>query len=373
MSPRASYDRGGGRHALAALAIANVRYWPTVAPHVRRELRRWRASAEALAEPTLRELAVGKLAREAFNAEVGATLATLAPAAERRRVSEAIVALELLFDYLDGRTELPSADPLAEGERLFTTMTAAVAEEPHALAEEAAADEAQARYSEARYLEELSGHARRRLLELPSAPAVLTSARAAAARCGAAQTQIHAASRYERARLEEWARAEGRDSGLSWREYAAGSASSVLAMHALIARAAAPDTTPEQARSLDRAYLAIGAVVTILDALADEREDADRGELGFTALFADRDELAVSLRELVREALARAEAAPDAAHHVMTLAGTAAYYTTHPGAQTDAARAIAADVRRQLAPTIWPALAVMRSWRLVKRARARAT
>jgi hypothetical protein len=73
---------------------------------------------------------------------------------------------------------------------------------------------------------------------------------------------------------------------------------------------------------------------------------------------------------LVREALARAWEAPKGAHHAMTLAGVAAYYTTHPGARTPSARDITRMVRAELSPAIWPALAVMRSWRIAKALRS---
>ncbi len=101
--------------AALALALANARYWPTVAPVVRRELERWRGRAQAIPDPELRALALSKLSGERFNAEVAATLATLAPRAHRRDAVEAIVALEVLFDHLDGRTEQPLRGPSRRG------------------------------------------------------------------------------------------------------------------------------------------------------------------------------------------------------------------------------------------------------------------
>jgi alcohol dehydrogenase class IV len=72
------------------------------------------------------------------------------------------------------------------------------------------------------------------------------------------------------------------------------------------------------------------------------------------------------LPALVREALARALAAPHGDHHAMTLAGVLAYYTSHPGAREGEAAEIARAVRIELSPTVWPALAVMRLWRAAK-------
>jgi hypothetical protein len=143
----------------------------------------------------------------------------------------------------------------------------------------------------------------------------------------------------------------------------------VLAVHALIAAAADPATSPADARALDGAYLAIGGVITMLDSLVDHSTDSARGEPGFIRLFESGEELSASASALTREALTRARQAPNGEHHVMTLAGVLAYYTSHPGARDPHARAAVHAVRAQLSPTIWPALGVMFAWRAAKRAR----
>jgi hypothetical protein len=192
----------------------------------------------------------------------------------------------------------------------------------------------------------------------------------AATRCAEAQTRIHAIHSLGVSQLESWASERACTAGLDWREYASGSASSVLALHALVAAACDPSCTRAGARKIDAAYLAIAAVITILDSVVDCAEDAARGQRGFVALFPDAGELQHRLRALVREALARAWEAPNGPHHAMTLAGVAAYYTTHPGARTPSARGITRMVRAELSPAIWPALAVMRSWRFAKALRS---
>jgi tetraprenyl-beta-curcumene synthase len=354
--------------ALAALARANLRFWPTVAPSVGRELARWDRPAREIPDAALRELALHKLSNESFNAEVAATLATLTPRPMRARTVRAIVALEVLFDYLDGRTELPAEDPLEEGERLFTPFTQAV--RPHTVrAQVTTSLPADSAHTDARYIRSLSERVRENLLMLPAAAAVGPVAYAAARRCAQAQTRIHAAGTLGQEALEQWAREQALGSGLEWREYLAGGASSVLAVHALIAIAGREGTTREEAERIDAAYLAIAGVITMLDSLVDHSADSARGESGFIQLFHTRDELTKCLRELTREALTRIRLAPYSAHHIMTFAGVVAYYTSHPGAQERHARPIVAMVRRELAPTIWPTLAVMRMWRSAKTVR----
>ena len=345
-----------------------MRYWPSVWPLVQAQLRRWEVRARAIADPELRELALGKLHGEAFNAEVAATLATLAPTARRQHAVEAIVALELLFDYLDGLTERPPADALREGERLFRAFTDAL--DPTA---ERGGDYYREHLGagDGGYIEELSAAVRGAVARLPGARAIEQSARRSASRCAQAQIRIHAEPRLGARQLEEWAEREAQGTGLQWRELAAGAASSVLAVHALIAAATDARATHEEAVALETAYLSICVLITVLDSLVDDDEDMRAGEPGFIRLYDDRDRLAETLASVAARAVRQASALRHGAHHVMTLAGVVAYYTSAPGASSELARPVAERLQAELAPLIYPTLAVMRAWRLTKRARAR--
>jgi tetraprenyl-beta-curcumene synthase len=241
---------------LAAFALANARYWLCIAAQVRREMRHWEARAQAIEDPALRALALAKLRAEGFNAEAAAMAATIAPRATRGHAVRAIVALELLYDYLDGLSERPHADPLGEGERLYAAFVGALDPSVNA----PGADD---------YLGELCGTVRRSLARLPAREAIAPYALQCAARGAQAQTRMHATHTLGAAQLGEWARGEAHGTTLQWREFAAGAACSVLALHALIAAAADPHTTPEQAQAIDTAYLFTGAMVTLLDGVVD--------------------------------------------------------------------------------------------------------
>jgi tetraprenyl-beta-curcumene synthase len=359
--------RARARGSFKALAIANIRFWPTVAPHVQRALGSWDGPAREIPDARLRQLALSKLAHERFNAEVAATLATLAPRQRRSRTVQAIVALELLFDYLDGRTEAPYARGITERAELFAPFIDAFALHPGARKQPANSD-GHAGPADWRYLTELSTSARDAMFSLPAAPAVAACARAGAERCAQAQARLHAVPELGQQQLQDWAGQHGSDSGLQWREYSAGSASSVLAAHALIAAAANPASSEQDAARIDAAYLAICAVITILDSVVDQAQDRARGERGFIDLY-EPGELPERMRRLTREALLRAHEAPNGDHHAMTLAGVVAYYTSHPGASDQGAREVVALVRNELSPTVWPALALMRGWRSAKAVR----
>ncbi len=176
----------GGFEALVALAFANARYWLTVAGQVRRQLRHWERRAQAIEDPELRVLALSKLAAEGFNAEAAAVAATLAPRANRGHAVQAIVALELLFDYLDGLTERPLDDPLGEGERLYAAFMSAIdpsAETPAADPHPPDADG---------YLQELATTVRLAIAQLPANETIAPVARRCAARSAQAQIRMHA-------------------------------------------------------------------------------------------------------------------------------------------------------------------------------------
>jgi tetraprenyl-beta-curcumene synthase len=371
-----SHNRGstvyGDRRTLAiaawALVTANARYWTTVAPKVRGQLAGWRARAMRIEEPELRKLALRSLQDEGFTAEVAATLATLTPSRHRAMALRAMVALEVMYDYLDALTELPAADPLANGRLLFRAFT-------DALDPRARPDEDYYRHhpsgADGGYLHELGATVREALGTLPAAGALAAAMQRAAARCAEAEVLTHFDTLTGGSQAEAWAKQTANGSGLEWREYLAGAASSVLAVHALIALAGDERTTPEQGESIDDAYFALGVLSTMLDSVVDYERDAADGTLAYINLYDDRARLGVRLAMVLREAARRAQEAPASAHHLMTLAGVIAYYTSAPGARSELALPVTSRVRRELRPLITPTLALMRGWRLAKRLRAR--
>jgi tetraprenyl-beta-curcumene synthase len=354
-------DRALLVRAAIALVLANVRYWVTVAPLVRVELKHWRRRAAAIADPDLRELAVRKLDRESFNAEAGAMLATLAPREYRRDVVTAIVALQVLFDLLDGLTERRLNDPLADGERLFVPFMAALRGEPARSAADHGAQDG--------YLWELSEVAGGAVAGMPGRDAVLEPAVASALRAAQAQIRMHAAPQLGVEQLREWAQTQARGTDLQWRELAAGAASSVLAVHALIAAAADFRSTRAQALRIADAYLWICVLLTLLDSLVDQEQDDRAGEAGYISLYDDRALLAEELPQVALRASVQAGGLPRGEYHLMMLTGVVAYYTSAPGARGELARPAVARLHAALAPLIAPTRALMRFWRAARRLR----
>lgn len=356
--------------AAFALPLANARYWPSVAPLVRDELRRWSQHAAEIPDPSLRGLAMHKLRSEHFNAEVAATLATLAPTAHRAHAVEAIVALEVMYDYLDGLTERPSVDPIRVGTCAFEAFTNALdPDTPH----QQRSENLHPHSDDGGYLSELSDAVGTAFSRLPSAAATAGAARQSARRCAESQVRVHAAPLTGVEQLEKWAKVAASESGLGWREYLAGAVASVLATHALIAVAAEESATTEQAVAIDAAYLSISALSTMLDSLIDYERDLRDGEPWYMGHYDDRGLLAERLVDVARHAVGQVHGLPHSGHHLMTLVGVVAYYTSAPEANSVEARPLIARLHSELRPLITPTLAVMRTWRLAKRLRIRQT
>lgn len=351
-------------HVTTALIVANARYWPTVAAPVHGELSRWGRLAGSIPDLSLRACASDKLRSERFNAEVAATLATLAPRACRRDALEAMVALQVAYDYLDVLGEHGPAEEAAGARpatpELFELFLDPIASVPAWWDGE----------WDGGYLQELRRALSAALSRLPSYSTVREVAQGAAARCAQAQLLNHSVPHEGTAELERWASEGALSSSLHWQEYLAGAEASVLAIHALIAAAAAEGTTREQAIELDSLYQSIGAF-TMLDSLVDRNEDLAEGASGFVEYYGgDLDLLADRLEDVMRDVICAARSLPNGPHHIMTLVGVVAYYGSAPGAGSELAKPVFARLEAQLRPVLGTALALMRAWRLAKRVRA---
>lgn len=359
-SPTATFlrrsDPNGAVSTSWALTLANARYWTTVAPVLRRELRRWQAQADAIEDPQLRALALDKLRDESFHAHAAGMTATIAPRKHRRGVVQAIVALEVLFDYLDGLSERPDARGLRLGERLYQAFAA-----PFGTA-------ANANAGSDHYSEQLSAAVTAAFANLPAASVVAPVAHRIARRLGQAQTRMHAAGELGIDELERWAAIQARVTDLDWRELLAGAASSVLVLHTLIAAAADPRTTDTDAVDIEGAYLPMSTLLTLLDGLVDHDRDAHAdSELGYIDLYHNHDELCTALIAAADHARARLTYLRSRPHHTMMLTAVVAYYTTAPGGQSSFARGPCERLENHLQPATGPALLVMRAWRAARR------
>lgn len=302
------------RETAAALAALGA-YVVTVLPGVRKEMRRWRRLAEAIADPDRRSQALASLEKKRSNVEAVAVFATLAPLRRRRTVLRAIVPLQLAIDYRDTLEEA--------GE------------------EEAAGDS---------YLAALEGDWVRAAESLPAYAVVAPFLRVAADRCAEGQQRTHAAAAGECAELQSWAEGLEEADDYRWWEVAAGASSSVAA-HALIAAAADPAVSAQTAASVDAAYNpSIGALTVFLDDLVDREADQAAGEPNYLAYYESPAEAAERLAWIAGEASRRIGSLPQASRHRAILAGVGAFYLSADAARTGYAEPIRGRLLAALGP-----------------------
>jgi len=296
-------------------------------------------------------------------------IATIAPAGHRCRAIEAIVALQVMYDYLDALTEQPTADPIRDGLRHMQAFSDAVTISGDGSTVYLA--RGQAASNDGGYLAALARTVRGAITCLPAFEAIADTIPCTVARCAEAQVRIHAVPLAGERQLEGWAQEQARVTELQWREWLFGAMGSVVAAHALIALAADEQATIEQARELDEVYLELCVLTTALDHLVDYERDVRSGEHSYTHLYATRTELADAITIIIDRVSKRAHAIPNGAHHLMILSGVVAYYTSQPGAMGEFAKPVTECVQDQLRPLITPTLASMHVWRMTKNARSR--
>lgn len=352
--------------ASGALLRANLRFWRTVAPLARRELSAWHARASLIPDAELRGIALEKLRDEDFNAQVAATLATLAPSPQRSRATRAIVAYEVMYDYLDGLTERPSDDHLDSKLTLYRALRDAVSTEqasPHGYYPSGRGDGG--------YLQALCETTRANFFALPRAQAVASTTATTAGLCAESQARVNAVTAGgSLSGVAAWAVEQSAGSGLGWREWLAGAVASVLGVHALISVASLPSTSASEAKTLSEAYLAVSALSTMLDSLVDRQRDDEAGASSWLLRCYDSDsELTCALTRTSRYAAERVSALPHGAHHLMTMTGVVSYYTSAPTAKEPRTAPIVQRLHSELGATLVPTLAIMRAWRAGKKAR----
>ncbi len=293
-------------------------------------------------------------------------IATIAPASYRKYTVDAIVALQIMYDYLDALTERPAADPIRDGFRYSKAFSDAVS------ISEVITDDYYLYYpgsGDGGYLADLTRAVRKALVCLPGVKAIADVVPVSADRCAEAQVRIHAAPSSGIDQLEGWARNEAEGTELQWREWLFGAMGSVVAAHALIAAAADQHTTSEQANEIDSTYLSLCVLTTVLDHLVDHEQDLSTGEDSYLTFYESPGVLARQIGAVAGRVMARVRTIPHGPHHAVMLAGVVAYYTSQPSAMGDIARPIAEQAQAELRPLITPTLASMRAWRLAKRVR----
>jgi tetraprenyl-beta-curcumene synthase len=344
--------------ANAATVVSSlIAYEREILPLVRGELDRWRLRALTIPDPLLRAGALSALQANSRNPEATAVFAILAPRARRVEALQAIAPLQIAIDYLDSIGEERVPDPLADGLALHSAICDAVS--PDTKSGDYYVHHPQR--EDGGYLDALVAACQDAVAQLPASERMLPLLRRTANRCGEGQSYTHAAAAQAGAHeLEAWANQHESAPGYFWWELAAGACSSV-ATHALIAAAADPRTTADEAALIDAAYFPpIGALTVLLDDLIDREDDLEAGEHNYLGYFADNEQAAIRISLLAGRAKAAIAHLRHPRRHRAILAGVAGFYLSAPGADSGYARPIRGRLLDSLDPTVRLIMVAMR-------------
>src|SRR5215217_1886411 len=126
----AGASHGARARELTALAFVMARFWLVVFPLARMQLRGWQRLAAAIPDPVLRAHALATLDSERLSAAGAALFAATAPRRRDPELVRALVAYQVICDYLDTLAEQPNPDPIRNGVRLHRALADAVADGP---------------------------------------------------------------------------------------------------------------------------------------------------------------------------------------------------------------------------------------------------
>lgn len=349
-----------------AFAIAAVRYWLTVLPVARAELRRLRRRAKRIPDRTLRQLALGVYESDWASLEGVAAFAVFAHPSRRAGVARLLVRFQSIYQYTDVLMEQANRSPAANARQLHAAVVAAVQPRSRHVDYYAHTDCG----DDGGYLVELVNSCRILLGELPHYSAVKAAVVGQARRIVLYQSHINLAERSDHPGIAAWAkRAAPAAARARWWELAAASGSS-LAMLALLAAAADPALTERHVRIVEALYWPwMGALHTLLDSLVDRTEDALTGQNNLLDHYPSPCEMADRMEYLTRETASRARAA--GVEHRLILAGVVSLYLSDPQAWEPYARATSERVLMALGAMAGPAMLLLRTHRLAHRLQAR--
>lgn len=347
------------RASVRLFATAAWRYWLQVFPAARGAQRRLRRLAEAIPDPALREDALVSHRQKSSNSEGLAALAVLAPRDKRAAVARSLATYQLMLDYLDGVSERPTADPLANGLRLHRAFEVAL--DPGAGHDDyyayAVAGE------DGGYLVALIEACREPLRDLPSYAAVRSVLLRQARLCRSSQALNHAMHFAPADELiADWTAATRAEAGLDdgeleWWELLAAAAASSLGVGALLALAATPSAEEADAERVDAAYFPwASGLNALLDSLVDLDEDPE--EASHLRRYRSREIAAVRLGTFAAVARERVSTLPQGRVHEMILAAMGSLYLAQPEAWQPDREQVASAVLKALGPFARPALLV---------------
>ncbi len=353
-----THPRAEARGSVRLFAGAARRYWLGVFPEARSAQRRLLARAEAIPDPRLRGDALAAHRDKSANSEGLAALAVLAPPGRRPQLVQALVAYQLMLDYLDGVSERPSDDPVANGLHLHRAFEVAL--DPTAVAPDFYAFAPTG--DDGGYLAELIRTCQEQLRYLPSYAVAREPLLRQARLCRESQAFNHALRFVPvEERIDDWVRQMAVevqvDEDFEWWELIAAAAASSLCVGALLALAATPGATEADALQVESAYFPwASGLNALLDSLVDLDEDPEHSS--HLRRYESREHVTERLRTIAAGARDRVAALPNGRLHEAILVAMGALYLAHEEAWRPGREPISMAVYAALGGLARPSLIV---------------
>ena len=332
---------------LQALVTVYGRELAWVAPQVAKEVRVWRGRAAAIRDPVLRKDALVSLEQERLNIE-GAALFAVLPRRRDLNLLRALVAYQIVLDYLDTLCERIGGHPPEAGLALHRALVEALdpalpLTDHYGRLSWAASDDG--------YLAALVETCRMSCARLPGFGQVRSRALCAAERFVVQVANHDPLPARRDATLSAWAREEfPNGSEVAWFEEAA-AASSTLGIHALLALASGHVPCRWEVDAVDAAYTPwICAGSTLLDSFVDQEEDAVAGGHNYLSYYAGADAAALRLREVIMRSVEAALALPRGERHAVIVCGMIAMYLSKSSVATPVLHTAATELLRTAGP-----------------------
>jgi tetraprenyl-beta-curcumene synthase len=339
------------RAQLSAVGSAAVRELGWGLRLVRRELDGWRARAELINDPILREHAVGSLTRKRTLVD-GAAFYWILPERRDAGLLRLLVAFQVLADLLDELSERGSA----RRDLMRAFSDAVVLDAPVGEHDE--------------YTMALIDACRTGCAALPGYPLIRGLLGAQARQAGALELH-HIADPDARAQALHRFAANEFDvtPETTWFEQTAGGASA-LTIIVLLAMAADPRTTERDMHAALAVYSPwVSALSMMLDSWVDQHDDRASGHVSFVGYYENRDIAVERIAFLINRSLRDLATLPGAERHTLITAAMTAMFLSRDSARSDE---LAAGTRTMVAaggPLTRLLLPMLRTWRAAYRLR----
>ncbi|WP_160165535.1 tetraprenyl-beta-curcumene synthase family protein [Conexibacter woesei] len=325
-----------------------------------REVQRWRTRADAIPDAALRSAALDALDHKRGHTD-GAALFWTLPVQRHPRLLQLLVAYELIWDFLDNLSEQRATVDPTDDRQLFLAIADAL-DPARPISDYYLHHPSR---DDGGYLVALVNACREHCRALPAFETVRPLLAKEGMRASVLGINHDPDPERRDAALRAWvAREFPGEHELCWYELTA-AASTSLMTHALLALAAEPGITTEDAEATYAAYFPwLGLAGTMLDSYVDEADDLQAGAHSYIAHYPDRELATSRLCESIDRSARDVLALPHGERHAVLLSCMIALYLSKDSARVTALQPTTRQIARAGGSLPKLLLPVLRIWRL---------